>query len=77
MASVVTFGMFESAQLITSIHIANKHIRGATGFLCLVTAYFYLPEMKGRSYREIDIMFKRRIPARQWKKTVIDVQDDE
>jgi len=41
-----------------------------------VTAYFYLPEMKGRSYREIDIMFKRRIPARQWKKTVIDVQDD-
>lgn len=40
-------------------------------------AYFYVPEMKGRSYREIDIMFNRKIPARQWKKTVIDVQDDD
>lgn len=53
------------------------YVWGATGFLCLVTAYFYLPEMKGRSYREIDIMFKRHIPARQWSKTVIDVNDDE
>jgi len=53
------------------------YVWGATGFLCLVTAYFYLPEMKGRSYREIDIMFKRKIPARKWKETEIDVQDDE
>jgi len=53
------------------------YVWGATGLLCLITAYFQLPEMKGRSYREIDIMFKRRIPARKWKKTVIDVQDDE
>ncbi|KAK4556594.1 hypothetical protein LTR86_006165 [Recurvomyces mirabilis] len=50
---------------------------GATGFCCLVTAYFFLPEMKGRSYREIDILFKRKVPARQWKKTVVDVNDDE
>jgi len=33
--------------------------------------------MKGRSYREIDIMFHRRIPARQWKKMAIDINDDE
>jgi len=33
--------------------------------------------MKHRSYREIDILFKRRVPARKWKKTVIDAQDDE
>jgi SP family general alpha glucoside:H+ symporter-like MFS transporter len=39
-------------------------------------AYFYLPEMKGLSYREIDILFNRKVPARQWSKTVIDVQDD-
>jgi len=45
--------------------------------LCLITAYFYLPEMKGLSYREIDIMFKRRVPARKWKETVLDIQDDE
>ncbi|KAJ7114454.1 general substrate transporter [Mycena epipterygia] len=50
---------------------------GATAFVCWLTAYFCLPEMKGRSYREIDIMFKRKIPARHFEKTEIDVQDDE
>ncbi|KFX92574.1 hypothetical protein V490_05309 [Pseudogymnoascus sp. VKM F-3557] len=53
------------------------YVWAATGFICLVTAYFYLPEMKGRSYREIDILFNRKVPARQWKKTEIDIQDDE
>jgi SP family general alpha glucoside:H+ symporter-like MFS transporter len=33
--------------------------------------------MKDRSYREIDILFKRKVQARKWKKTVIDVHDDE
>ncbi|CAO2655705.1 Nn.00g045080.m01.CDS01 [Neocucurbitaria sp. VM-36] len=53
------------------------YVWGATGFVCFVLAYFYLPEMKGRSYREIDILFTRKVPARQWSKTVVDVQDDE
>ena len=53
------------------------YVWGATGLLCLITAYFFLPEMKGRSYREIDILFKRRVPARKWKDTVVDVEDDE
>lgn len=53
------------------------YVWGATGFICLVTAYFELPEMKGRSYREIDIMFRRRIPARQFEKTTIKAEDDE
>ena len=53
------------------------YVWGATGFLCLVTAYFHLPEMKNRSYREIDIMFRRRLPARQWRKTTIDDEEDE
>jgi SP family general alpha glucoside:H+ symporter-like MFS transporter len=42
-----------------------------------VLAYFFLPEMKGRSYREIDILFKRKVPARQWAKTEIDIATDE
>jgi SP family general alpha glucoside:H+ symporter-like MFS transporter len=33
--------------------------------------------MKGRSYREIDILFKRKVSARHWSKTEIDVNDDE
>jgi len=53
------------------------YVWGATGFICLVVAYFGLPEMKGRSYREIDILFKRKVPARQWKKTELSIDDDE
>jgi SP family general alpha glucoside:H+ symporter-like MFS transporter len=40
-------------------------------------AWQWLPEMKGRSYREIDILFRRKVQARKWKKTTVDAQDDE
>ncbi|KAL8952922.1 MAG: hypothetical protein Q9222_001181 [Ikaeria aurantiellina] len=53
------------------------YVWAATGLVCLVTAYFFLPEMKGRSYREIDILFKRKVPARKWKQADVDVEDDE
>jgi len=33
--------------------------------------------MKGRSYREIDILFKRKVQARKWKRTEVDINDDE
>ncbi|KAI1845184.1 hypothetical protein JX265_006979 [Neoarthrinium moseri] len=63
----------------TGVDLGGKcgYVWAATGFVCFVLAYFFLPEMKGRSFREIDIMFKRKIPARKWKKTVIDIEDDE
>lgn len=48
-----------------------------TGFVCFVLAYFYVPEMKGRSYREIDILFNRKVDARYWDKTTVDINDDE
>ncbi|UKZ81472.1 hypothetical protein TrVFT333_009244 [Trichoderma virens FT-333] len=53
------------------------YVWAATGFVCYVLAYFFLPEMKHRSYREIDILFKRKVPARKWKETVVDIDDDE
>jgi hypothetical protein len=34
-------------------------------------------ELKGRSYREIDILFQRRIPAREFEKTVIDAAEND
>ncbi|KAF1919804.1 maltose permease MAL61 [Ampelomyces quisqualis] len=52
------------------------YVWAGTGFFCFVVAYFFLPEMKNRSYREIDILFKRQVPARKWKKTIVDVQAD-
>jgi SP family general alpha glucoside:H+ symporter-like MFS transporter len=41
-----------------------------------VWCYFRLPEMKGRSYRELDVLFERRIPARQFKSTVVSLEAD-
>ncbi|KAL1867509.1 hypothetical protein Daus18300_006353 [Diaporthe australafricana] len=53
------------------------YVWGGTGFACFVVAFFFLPEMKNRSYREIDILFKRKVPARKWTKTVVDIEADE
>ncbi|KAJ5623057.1 hypothetical protein N7490_011662 [Penicillium lividum] len=43
-----------------------------TCFLCFVWSFFRLPEPKGRSYSELDILFDQRIPARQFKHTKVD-----
>ncbi|KAF9772454.1 hypothetical protein IL306_009839 [Fusarium sp. DS 682] len=63
----------------TGANLGGKcgYVWAGTGAFCLFMAYIWLPEMKNRSYREIDILFKRKVPARQWKKTVIDIHDDE
>lgn len=42
---------------------------------CLLSAiwvYFRLPEPKGRTYAELDVLFERRVPARSFAKTEID-----
>jgi SP family general alpha glucoside:H+ symporter-like MFS transporter len=41
----------------------------------VVWCYFRLPEMKGRTFEELDIMFERKVPTRQFKTYVID-QDE-
>lgn len=43
----------------------------------MVVAYFCLPEYKNRSYRELDILFRRRVSARKFSKTEISLEDDE
>jgi SP family general alpha glucoside:H+ symporter-like MFS transporter len=53
------------------------YIWGGTALTCWVIAWFTLPELKGRSYREVDIMFHRKIPARMFKTTVIDLRENE
>lgn len=59
-------------------------LRGKCGYVWCGTAlffwiwgFFYLPELKHRSYREADIMFHRKVSARKFKKTEIDLQDNE
>ncbi|KAH7391583.1 putative maltose permease MAL61 [Cadophora sp. MPI-SDFR-AT-0126] len=55
----------------------SGYIWAGTAFVCTAAAWYWVPEMKHRSFREIDILFKRKVPARKWKKTVVDINDDE
>ena len=45
----------------------------ASGAICAVWTYFRVPEPKGRSYAEMDMLFAARISARKFKHT--DVAD--
>ncbi|CAF3654398.1 unnamed protein product [Fusarium graminearum] len=40
---------------------------GGISLVCLVWCYFRLPESQGRTFEELDILFQRRVPARQFK----------
>lgn len=45
--------------------------------MVLLWAFFRLPECKGRSYRELDVLFERKVPARKFKKTEVAEDEDE
>lgn len=63
----------------TGWNLAGKcgYVWGSTACVCWMMAYFFLPELKHRSYRESDILFNRRVPARKFKTTIVDVKDNE
>ncbi|KAK5133837.1 hypothetical protein LTR08_007168 [Meristemomyces frigidus] len=63
----------------TGWNLAGKcgYVWGSTAVVCWLMAFFFLPELKHRSYREIDILFARKVPARKFRSTVIDVKDNE
>ncbi|KAH7355864.1 maltose permease MAL61 [Pyrenochaeta sp. MPI-SDFR-AT-0127] len=43
-----------------------------TCFGCFLWAFFRLPEPKGRTYAELDILFEKRVSARHFKDTIVD-----
>lgn len=63
----------------TGWDLAGKcgYVWGGTACVCFISAYFCLPELKNRSYRELDILFNRKVSARKFKSTVIDVRENE
>lgn len=73
--------IYFASQLLNSTgwNLAGKcgYVWGSTEVVCYVAAFFFLPELKHRSYREADILFNRRVPARKFKGTVIDVAEKE
>ncbi|KAH7258742.1 hypothetical protein FSOLCH5_007668 [Fusarium solani] len=46
-----------------------------TCLVCAVWTYFRLPEPKGRTYAELDILFERHISARKFKETTVERLD--
>jgi SP family general alpha glucoside:H+ symporter-like MFS transporter len=46
---------------------------GGTAFIAFIWAYFRLPEPKGRTYAELDILFATGVPARKFASTHVDV----
>lgn len=60
------------------INPGSANLKGKTAFVWFGTAlptfiwsYFRLPETRGRTYEELDIMFEREVPTRQFAKYVI------
>ncbi|GAW15178.1 hypothetical protein ANO14919_045870 [Xylariales sp. No.14919] len=48
---------------------------GGTAFLVFTWSYFRLPEIKGRTYEELDILFMKKVSARKFAKTHVDVYE--
>ncbi|PYI33536.1 general substrate transporter [Aspergillus indologenus CBS 114.80] len=63
----------------TGWNLAGKcgYVWAGTACVCWILAYFFLPELKHRTYREADILFNRKVPARKFKSTVIAVDENE
>ncbi|KAJ4301255.1 hypothetical protein N0V90_003346 [Kalmusia sp. IMI 367209] len=45
--------------------------------LCLIWTFFRLPEPKGRTYGELDVLFEQRVSARKFKQTVVQEFEDD
>jgi MFS transporter, SP family, general alpha glucoside:H+ symporter len=62
-----------------TVNPVEWNLAGRTGFLwgstalaMFVWAFFRLPEIKDRTYEELDILFLKGIPARRFAKTHVD-----
>ena len=45
---------------------------GGTAFCMFVWSYFRLPEGKGRTYEELDLLFQKKVSARKFSSTHVD-----
>jgi len=63
----------------TGWNLAGKcgYIWCGTAIFFWTYAYFCLPELKHCSYREADILFNRKVSARKFKSTVVELDENE
>ena len=69
-----SIGIVMTVAIPYMINPDQANLRGKLGFffgglavLCFVWSYFRVPETKGRTYEELDIMFERGVRTRQFK----------
>lgn len=74
-----TLGILMTVAIPYMINPAQANMQGKLGFffgglagLCLLWAFFRVPETKGRTYEELDILFHRKVPARKFKNYNLD-----
>ena len=48
----------------------------ALAFCCIVYTYFRVPEPRGRTFAELDLLFERKVSARKFATTEVDVFDE-
>ena len=72
-------GIVTTVALPYMINPDQANMQGKLGFffgglaaICSVWAYFRIPETKGRTFEELDILFDRKVPAREFKHYVIE-----
>ncbi|KAJ5081677.1 hypothetical protein NUU61_009941 [Penicillium alfredii] len=49
---------------------------GGICFLCIIYTYFRVPEPRGRTFAELDLLFERGVSARKFASTQVDVFDE-
>jgi SP family general alpha glucoside:H+ symporter-like MFS transporter len=68
-----TVGIIMTVAIPYLINPDQANLKGKLGFFfgglslpCLVWCWYRVPEMKGRTYEELDIMFERKVRTREF-----------
>lgn len=79
-ASQAIVGIVMTVGIPYMINPDEANMQGKLGFffgglaaLCFFWAYFRIPETMGRTFEELDLLFDRRVPAREFKNYQIDL----
>jgi hypothetical protein len=83
-ATQAVFGIVMNFAIPYVVDPNEGNLKGKVGFvfggLSLVASigsYFYCPELKGRTFNEINAMFEARVPPRKMGKYTIETSMDE
>ncbi|BEI86280.1 hypothetical protein CcaverHIS002_0605670 [Cutaneotrichosporon cavernicola] len=74
------------ANTVVAPYVLNSdqaNLKGKAAFIpagftvvLIVWSYFRLPETKGRSFDELDVLFAKRVPARKFRDYVVTIEDE-